>query len=116
MGDDRMIQYHLVKHERTVEWHSLEAVPNGMFVLKADAQALEKRISELESALCETCKDPRCEDSVVEHLKQKVARLEKALREIDSGISYCICDAYRSRGEGEIICNKCIAKKALEGK
>ena len=38
---------------------------------------LEKRNAELESALCETCKDPACEDSVIEYLKQKVARLEK---------------------------------------
>ena len=45
----------------------------------------KNRIAELESALCETCKDPRCEDSFVEYLKQKVARLEgenKKFREI----------------------------------
>jgi hypothetical protein len=42
----------------------------------------KERIAELESALCETCKDPACEDSVVELLKQKVARLEKALGRI----------------------------------
>jgi hypothetical protein len=66
---------------------------------------LEKRIAELESAICETCKDSRCEDSVVEHLKQKVARLENALREIQENSIECFtCSA------------SFLAEKVLEGK
>ena len=71
--------------------------------------AIENRIAELESVLCETCKDPACEDSVVEHLKQKVARLEKALREIVDK-EYALC--YYCK---QCDCVKCIAMKALGG-
>jgi hypothetical protein len=46
-------------------------------------------VAELESALCETCKDPACEDSrlayyVTKAIKagERIGRLEKALREI----------------------------------
>jgi hypothetical protein len=69
------------------------------------------RIKELESALCETCKDPACEDSVVENLKQKVARLEKALREIAEADGECECQYVSGR-----FCPSCIAKKELRGK
>ncbi len=51
--------------------------PNRSFQIYLINETLKERIAELESALCETCKDPACEDSVIEHLKQKVARLEK---------------------------------------
>jgi hypothetical protein len=61
-----------------------------------------------------SAKQAMAQDIISLHIRMQ--ELEKALREIAAGISYCICDAYRSRGEGEIICNKCIAKKALEGK
>jgi hypothetical protein len=71
----------------------------------------KKRIAELESALCETCGEPRCEDSVVEHLKQKVARLEKALshayfgiRELKSQFEFCDC----SDDPQDDICLHCI--------
>jgi len=66
-------------------------------------------VAELESALCETCKDPRCEDSVVEHLKQKVARLEGALREIENmPVGYSHVERFYQMIH--------IAKDALEGK
>ncbi len=51
-------------------------------VLASEAEALEKRNAELESALCETCKDPVCEDSQLGYWILKAQGYEKALREI----------------------------------
>jgi hypothetical protein len=48
------------------------------------------RIKELESVLCETCKDPACEDSVIEHLKQKIARLENENARMRLLLSDCL--------------------------
>jgi hypothetical protein len=48
-----MKQYHLVRHQQTFEWNSLEIVPDGMFVLSSDAEVLKKRVEELEKALME---------------------------------------------------------------
>jgi len=51
MSFAEMKQYHLVRHQQTFEWNSLEVVPDGMFVLSSDAEALKKRIKELEQEL-----------------------------------------------------------------
>jgi glycerol-3-phosphate cytidylyltransferase-like family protein len=89
----------------------ISQIDNTVTRWKPDVLALQSRIVELESALCETCKDPHCEDSVIEHLKQKVARYEKALREIAKADGECDCTfMYGSR-----FCPSCIAKKALGG-
>lgn len=65
-----------------------------IYRLRGVKLAAENRIKELESALCETCGDPRCEDSVVEHLKQKVARLRAALEQIKKNSLECFtCSA-----------------------
>jgi hypothetical protein len=45
----------------------------------------KKRIAELESALCETCKDPVCEDSQLGYWILKAQGYEKVLREIAEG-------------------------------
>jgi hypothetical protein len=52
------------------------------YVEPFEAEALEKRVEELEAALCETCKDPRCEDSQIGYWILKAQGYEKALREI----------------------------------
>ncbi len=49
--------------------------PNGDWVKDSD-------VAELESALCETCKDPVCEDSQLGYWILKAQRYEKVLREI----------------------------------
>lgn len=51
-------------------------------VLASEAEALEKRNAEFESALCETCKDPVCEDSQLGYWILKAQGYEKALKEI----------------------------------
>lgn len=52
-------------------------------------ETLKERMKELESILCETCKDPACEDSrlayyVTKAIKagERIGRLEKALMDI----------------------------------
>jgi hypothetical protein len=70
-------------------------------------------VAELESALCETCKDPRCEDSrlayyVAKAIKagERIGRLEMALADIAEGDCTCFEDDS---------CAACIAKKELRG-
>jgi hypothetical protein len=90
---------------------------NGIFVLadahEARIEELEKRNAELESALCETCKDPSCEDSrlayyVTKAIKagERIGRLEMALADIAEGDCTCFEDDS---------CAVCIAKKELRG-
>jgi hypothetical protein len=51
-----------------------------------------------------------------EALESRVQRLEKALREIANKY-YCQCTpASPIDSEGAYLCNRCIAKRALEGK
>jgi hypothetical protein len=54
-------------------------------------------------------------DSVVEHLKQKVARLEKALREIADYDYQCQCTEGIEDGEEHFGCPSCWAREALGG-
>jgi hypothetical protein len=113
MGDERMSDegafrdladnYAFLKIESDKKISSLKRLVS--FVYKEN-ETLKERMKELESALCETCKDPRCEDSVVELLKQKVARLEMALADIAEGDCTCFEDDS---------CAACRAKKELRG-
>jgi len=73
----------------------------------------EDRIKEFESALCETCGDPACEDSrlayyVAKAIKagERIGRLEMALADIAVGDCTCFEDDS---------CAACIAKKELRG-
>jgi uncharacterized coiled-coil protein SlyX len=75
---------------------------NRIKELEEQLVAAQNRVAELEKALCETCKDPRCEDSVVEYLKQRIEKLEEALRDI-ADYDDCDCDS----------CPSCIARTAL---
>jgi hypothetical protein len=69
-------------------------------------ERLKERTKELESALCETCKDPVCEDSQLGYWILKAQGYEKALREIAD--FDCVCSEYD-------FCPVCIAKKELRG-
>jgi hypothetical protein len=62
-----------------MEW---EGFKSSMDEKQSRIEELEKRNAELESALCETCKDPVCEDSQLGYWILKAQRYEKALREI----------------------------------
>ena len=82
-------------------------------VKREDAEALEKRNAELESVLCDTCKDPACEDSrlayyVAKAIKagERIGRLEMALADIAEGDCTCFEDDS---------CAACRAKKELRG-
>jgi hypothetical protein len=70
-------------------------------------------VAELESAICETCKDPACEDSrlayyVAKAMKagERIGRLEMALADIAEGDCTCFEDDS---------CAACRAKKELRG-
>jgi hypothetical protein len=57
--------------------------------LEAKCCALEKRVEELESCICETCHDPACEDSAIEYWRAKAKRFEAVLKEIGNGNALC---------------------------
>ena len=79
---------------------------NGPWVKASD-------VTKLESVLCETCKDPACEDSrlayyVTKAIKagERIGRLEMALADIAEGDCTCFEDDS---------CAACRAKKELRG-
>jgi hypothetical protein len=86
-----------------MEW---EGFKSSMDEKQSRIEELEKRNAELESALCETCKDPVCEDSQLGYWILKAQGYEKALREIAD--FDCVCSEYD-------FCPVCIAKKELRG-
>ena len=74
--------------------YSLEPAENGPWTLATDAEALEKRLQELEAALCETCKDPVCEDSQIGYWILKAQMYENALRGVRENSLKCLsCSA-----------------------
>lgn len=90
-----------------------EALRINNSVLLDHQNELMERVAELESALCETCGDPRCEDSriayyVTKAMKagERIGRLEMALADIAEGDCTCFEDDS---------CAACRAKKELRG-
>ncbi len=91
----------------------IEALRINNSVLLEHQNELMERVAELESAICETCKDPACEDSrlayyVAKAIKagERIGRLEMALADIAEGDCTCFEDDS---------CASCRAKKELRG-
>jgi len=59
------------------------------YIEPIEAEALEKRVEELESHICETCHDPACEDSAMGYWRAKAKRFEAVLNEIGNGNAFC---------------------------
>jgi chromosome segregation ATPase len=87
----KKIMTELEKLLKLADWFDMFDAKRGVTdaAVQDDLRRIAKRLAELESAICETCKDPRCEDSrlayyVTKAMKagERIGRLEKALKEI----------------------------------